>query len=104
MSVQVLAQLSELARRQEIHYEMGPARALAWRVVAKQQPDIRSLANTMYQRLVQQEQLNVRRLDIMYTLMAEAAKQGEAMQHYIMVQYCVTSMVHVRLERVWFLD
>jgi hypothetical protein len=31
--VQVLAQLGELAQRQEIHFELGKERALSWRLV-----------------------------------------------------------------------
>jgi len=72
---QVLSQLAQLAAKQEVHFELSPARALAWRVLQVPQ-DLDTLAASLHQRLVKQLAMSVRRLDVIYALMASAAKAG----------------------------
>lgn len=67
-------QLSRLAYHREIHFEVSRAKALSWQVL-RPPPEggIPALAQVMTQRLLQLEALELRRIDVLYSIMAGAA-------------------------------
>ncbi|KAL6761906.1 P-loop containing nucleoside triphosphate hydrolase protein [Haematococcus lacustris] len=86
----VVGQLAELARLQEIHFEMSPMRALAWRVVVRHQPDLDALTDSIFQRLCRQQQVAIRRLDVVYSLMAAAGAAGDQRVQEALIRRAVT--------------
>lgn len=73
----VMYHLADLAKRQEIHFEASKAKALSWRLAPQPQPDIEELAKSLHARLTRQLKVSVRRLDVVWLLMATAAQAGE---------------------------
>lgn len=67
-------QLSRLAYHREIHFEVSRAKALSWQVL-RPPPEggVPALALVMTQRLLQLEALELRRIDVLYSIMAGAA-------------------------------
>lgn len=71
---QAMHQLSRLAYHREIHFEVSRAKALSWQVL-RPPPEggVPALVQVMTQRLLQLEALELRRIDVLYSIMAGAA-------------------------------
>lgn len=77
--LQIIGQLADVARTQEIHFVTSRPRALAWQVLRPAPEQLHVLATELHSRLYRQAAVNVRRLDVMYAHSTIAGlKPGES--------------------------